>query len=393
MTIERRPRIYLDYNASAPLLTAAREAMIAALAAPGNASSVHAEGRAARALMEDARVQVAALLGASPRLTTFVSGATEAANLLLTPSLRDAAGPVDELWIAAVEHPCVLAGHRFPLDRVRILPVDSFGRLDLRALDEALEHGGGRVLLALQAANNETGAVQPVAEAARRIHAKGGLLVCDAVQAAGRLAETALAAGADAAFISSHKLGGPKGAGAVAFARPELHIDHRLVRGGGQERGLRGGTENVAALAGFGAAAATAMAEQRSEYERLGALRDGMEARLRAALADVVIFGQGAARLPNTSALAAPGIAAETLLIALDADGFAVSSGSACSSGKVKASHVLAAMGVDDHISRGALRISLGWATSESEISSFCETFQITVRNIGARRSGSAARF
>ncbi len=385
-------RVYLDYNASAPLRPEAREAMIAALAETGNPSSVHSEGRAARALVEDARAAVAGLLGSQARNLVFVSGATEAANVVLTPSLRDADGLVGELWIAAGEHPCVLSGHRFPPDRVRIAGLDGQGALDLAALEAGLARATGRVLLALQAANNETGVVQPVAEAARLVHARGGLVACDATQAAGRIACDIDSLGADALFISSHKIGGPKGAGAVAFASGALHIDEPLIRGGGQERGARAGTENVPAIAGFGVAAMVAARERVAETPRLAALRDRLERGLRGETPEIVLFGAETVRLPNTSAFAAPDVGAETLLMALDIAGFSVSSGSACSSGKVKPSHVLAAMGVDDHISRGALRASLGWATTADDIDRFCEMYRKTLRDIRARRAGSAAR-
>jgi cysteine desulfurase len=385
-------RVYLDYNASAPMRPEARAATLAALDECGNASSVHAEGRAARTLVENARGRVARLLGGDPRNVVFVSGATEAANLLLTPSLRDGDHRFDDLWICEAEHPCVLAGHRFPVRRTTPMPVDARGRFDIGALERALMEHDGAVMLALQAANNETGVIHSVAEASRLVHAHGGVVVCDAVQLAGRGVCTFASLGADAIFISSHKLGGPKGAGAIAFARGELHIDEPLIKGGGQERGARGGTENVAAIAGFGAAVEVAAWDKDAETERLGQLRAKLENELRADIPDLVIFGENVPRLANTSAFAVPGISAETLLMALDIAGFAVSSGSACSSGKVKASHVLATMGVDDHIARGALRISLGWASRESDIERFCETFQKTVRGIRARRASLAAR-
>lgn len=379
------PRLYFDFNATAPLREQARAAMVAAMDVVGNPSSVHSEGRAARGLLDESRAKVAGFLGADLRYVTFTSGGTEAANLVLSPSLKDNAGRVERLLISAGEHPCVLEGHRFPADRVTVLPLDAKGRLDLEALKDALAQGQGRPLLALQHANNETGVVQPLAEAAVLVHEAGGLLICDAVQAAGRLAKTALAEGADGVFISAHKLGGPKGVGALAFARGALHIEEALIRGGGQERGLRSGTENPIAIAGF-AAAAEASASSPAELARLAGLRDRIEAAVRGAFPDVVIFGEGAERLPNTSCLAVPGLTAETLLIALDLAGLAISSGSACSSGKVRPSHVLAAMGVATDLAKGALRISLGYSTRESDVESFCETFQKTVSSIRARR-------
>ena len=359
--------------------------MVQALDLPGNPSSVHGEGRAARRMIDEARGQVAAALGADPRYVTFTSGGTEAANLVLSPSLRDGAGRVTDLIVSAGEHPCVLEGHRFSAERVHRAPVDAQGRLDLAALEALLARVGGRPLLALQAANNETGVIQPVAEAAALAHAAGGLLVCDAVQALGRMEAGLVALGADAVFVSAHKIGGPKGVGALAFARGDLHIEEALIRGGGQERGMRSGTENPAAIAGFGAAAAVSSPDGH-EIARLAKLRDGFEAALAQVFAEVAIFGASAPRLPNTSCFALPGLQAETLLIALDLAGFAVSSGSACSSGKVRPSHVLEAMGVEAGLSKCALRVSLGYATRESDVERFCETFQKTVWTIRERR-------
>jgi len=250
-------RAYLDDNATAPLRSCAREAVLAALDLLGNPSSIHAEGRAARGLLEKARATLAAGVGAAPRNLVFTSGATEAANLALTPHVQTCGetAPFDLLLLAGGEHPCVLAGHRFPAEATQLLPLDENGALSLTALAEALaRREGRRIMLALQAANNETGVVQPVAEAAALVHAAGGLLVCDATQAAGRLDATFSTLGADVLFFSSHKLGGPPGAGALAFRQGDLHIRERLIRGGGQEGGRRGGTENIAAIAGFAAA-------------------------------------------------------------------------------------------------------------------------------------------
>jgi cysteine desulfurase len=383
-------RIYLDYNATAPLLPAVRDAMIDAMGLSGNASSIHAEGRAARHAIEAARAAVAELVGVRTRDVTFTAGGTEAANLALTPSLSDGGAPLSRLIIGACEHPCVLQGHRFPEGAVAIAPVQVEGRLDLAALKSMLaDSASERVLLALQAANNETGVIQPVAEAAALVHAAGGLVVCDAVQAAGRIDLRGL--GADVLFISAHKIGGPKGAAALAFANVRLHIRHALVRGGGQEKGLRAGTENVAAIAGFGIAAKAAGETRGAEMARLGDLRDALEAKVAEQFAETVFFGQGAARLAQTSAFAVPGVAAETLLISLDLGGIAVSSGSACSSGKVQPSHVLRAMGVAPELAKGALRISLGAGTQASDIDAFCGQLGKSVRNIQSRQVKTAA--
>lgn len=389
-------RLYLDFNATAPLHPSARAAMIAALDVCGNASSIHSEGRAARSLVEAARSKVALLAGAAAKNVVFTSGGTEAANLALTPSLRDGRGNgFGRLLIGAGEHACVLQGHRFAGADVRVLPLLADGTLDLSALAAALDGLNGlRPVLALQAASNETGVIQPVAEAARLVHAKDGLVICDAVQAAGRIACSFATLEADAMILSAHKLGGPKGAGALVFAADHLHIGEPLVRGGGQEHGLRAGTENVAAIVGFGTMAEAAARENRENTAtamRWATWRDHCELELRRVAPEVVVFGAGARRLPNTSAFAVPGIAAETLLIALDLEGVALSSGSACSSGKVRPSHVLAAMGVAPDVARGAMRASFGWSTSEDDVAGFCDALKKTLRKIKLRRLGKAA--
>ncbi len=385
-------RIYLDYNATSLLRPAARAALCDALDLRGNASSVHCEGREARAVVEAARATIAGLLGARVRNVVFTSGATEAANLALTPFLKDGGAPFEVLLTSSGEHPCVMAGHRFDPAGVKSVPLTGAGVIDLGALEAALGAASGRCMVALQAANNETGVAQPVAAAADLVHARGGVLVCDAVQAAGRISCDFRALKADILLITAHKLGGPKGVGALVFARENLHIEHALIRGGGQEGGARGGTENIAAIAGFGAAAAEAFSARTIEAPRLAGLRDALERALLAAAPDLVIFGAGVERLPNTSSFALPGYSAETLLIALDLAGFAISSGSACSSGKVAASPVLSAMGIPADIARGALRVSLGWATTENDATYFCETFEKTVRNMRARRIKPAAQ-
>jgi cysteine desulfurase len=374
-------RSYLDYNATAPLRPQARAAMISALDQTGNPSSIHFEGRASRALVEEARRQVAALAGASSRDVVFTASGTEAANLALAPGVSaPGAGPLGRLIVSAVEHPCVLGGHRFPT--AEIAPVGPDGRLDLEALARILD-GGAPALVALQGANNETGALQPVAEAAEIVHARAGLLICDAAQVAGRL--PLAGTGADALLLSAHKFGGPKGAGAFIALREGLHVEP-LLRGGGQERGRRAGTENVAAIAGFGAAAQAATADLAEEAARLAALRDACEARLKALAPEAIVFAQEAPRLPNTLAFALPGLAASTLLMRLDLDGVAASSGSACSSGKVTLSHVLAAMGVAPEWAAGAIRISLGWASGEADVEAFAAALERALA--GLRRKG-----
>jgi cysteine desulfurase len=387
-----RARVYLDWNATSPLLPAARDALVECLDAFGNPSSVHAEGRRARALVEAGRSRVAALAGVAPGGVTFTSGGTEAANLALTPWLaRAGEPPCDLLFVGAGEHACVLEGHRFPADRVRIAPLRADGTLDLEALEAMLKSAGeARVMLALQAANNETGAIHPVRAAAELVHARGGMVVCDAVQAAGRVDCSAGALDADAIILSAHKIGGPKGVGALALRASDANIEMRLVRGGGQERNLRAGTENVAGIAAFGVAAEWALRERDEEMRRLATLRDEMEQRLMDALPDLTIFSRDAARLPNTSAFALSGAAAETMLIGLDLEGYAVSSGSACSSGKVKASHVLAAMGVAPDMAKCAIRVSFGRDTNAADISGFADVFVRVASRIAGRRKSAA---
>jgi len=381
-------RVYLDYNASAPLRPEARAATLEALDVLGNPSSIHAEGRRARAIVEEARRAVAALAGVEPRRVVFVSGGTEAANLALTPAIQapERKTPLTRLSMSAGEHPCVLRGHRFAPEATTIAPLQADGRLDLDALAGLLAGGEGAPMLALQGANNETGVLQPVAEAAALVHAAGGIVVCDGVQLPGRIGLAAATSGADFLFLSAHKLGGPKGAGALIAMRPDLSIEAPLLRGGGQERGARAGTENVAAIAGFGAAARLAAAEAEPEARRLAALRGRLEAQVLELAPEAVVFGAAAPRLPNTLAFAAPGVAAATLLIALDLAGVAVSSGSACSSGKVTPSHVLAGMGIEPGLAAGALRVSFGWASRDEDVDRFVAAFGEALAGLRRRR-------
>ena len=384
---EPQRRIYLDFNATAPLRPAARDAMLSCLARPGNASSVHAEGRAARAAIETARSEVGALCGVAADRVTFTSGATEAAALALAPALSvgDGDAAPARLLVGATEHAAVRLGHRFDNTMVTTVPVDRQGLIDVRALEDLLARPG-RAVLALQAANGETGVVQPVAEAARLVHAAGGLVVCDAVQAAGRLPLTTL--GADVLILSAHKLGGPQGVGAMVAVWDGLRVPAPVLRGGGQERGLRSGTENVAGIAGFGAAAREAAAE---EPGRLLALRQRLEDGLARISPDLVVFGRKAPRLPNTVAFAMPGLANETALIAFDLGGFAVSTGSACASGKVSRSETLEAMGIDAHLQSGVLRISLGWSSTVADVDAALACTRTMVRRMQERPARAAA--
>lgn len=378
-----RGRTYLDWNATAPLRPQAREAMLAALDVVGNPSSVHAEGRAARALIEDAREAIARRLRVRPGDVYFTSGATEGAAWVLTPNTarRGNRTAIATLLVGATEHACVLQGHRFPAERVETLGVDAEGTIDLGALaarlaDLTSRHGEAGIMVAVQAANNETGVLQPTRDIAALTRAAGVVLVCDAVQLAGRAPCEADAIGADVLILSSHKLGGPMGVGAIVLVGDRVQPEP-LIRGGGQERRQRSGTENVAGIAGFVAAFEAAAAEAEAFAGRAVELQRRLESGLRAIRPDTVVFGEGARRLPNTSCFAVPGVAAETALIALDLDGVAVSSGSACSSGKVARSHVLDAMGVDAAFARGAIRVSTGPTTTEADIDTFLSAWKV----------------
>jgi cysteine desulfurase len=374
-------RIYLDWNATAPLRPQARVAAAETLGACGNPSSVHAEGRAVRRRIEEARASVAALVGAEPRNVVFTSGGTEANVMALSPFLG--AGqelePRDCLVVSAIEHPSVLAGGRFPRNAIETVPVTPDGSLDLSALGRLLsdlaQKGLRRPLVSVMLANNETGVVQPVSQAAALAQAAGALMHVDAVQGGGRISCNINELRADLLTLSGHKIGGPKGVGAVIKRDQGLHFTDPLIKGGGQERGARAGTENVAGIVGFGAAAFAARLALAEESARMAALRDRLEAGLKARIPAAIVFGAQVERLPNTTLFAVPGIKAETAVIALDLDGIAVSSGAACSSGKVQPSHVLAAMGVARSLAQGAIRVSLGPTTTESEIDRFLDAW------------------
>jgi cysteine desulfurase len=383
-------RAYFDWNATAPLRPEARAAMIEALAMGGNASSVHAEGRAARQTVEKARQEVAALVGAEAKGVIFTSGATEANMLALTPAL-DIGGRKtarDKLFVSAIEHPSVASGGRFPESAVEIVSVTRDGIVDLDALRSALARAE-RPLVSIMLANNETGVIQPIAEIAAIVHAANGVLHVDAVQGAGRIDCSIDELGADLLSVTAHKLGGPQGAGAL-IKRGDIHIAEPLIKGGGQERGSRGGTENVAAIAGFGAAVSTANAVRQADALRMAALRDRLEAGLTAASPQAVIFGKNAARLPNTSFFAVPGVKAETAIISFDLNGVAASSGSACSSGKVQGSKILAAMGVEPALASGAVRVSLGWTTTESDVDRLLNAWNTVISSLLKRHATAA---
>ena len=382
---------YLDHNATSPLRASARAAMQAALDAGGNASSVHGPGRAARARIDEARERVAKLAGAEPASVIFTSGGSEANCLAIRGAVAGALAAEDRitrLFVSAIEHESVRAtaaalAESVPGLKLNTIPVTSDGVVDLAAFRLQLMQGKGRALVSVMAANNETGVIQDLAAIKRVLTSDGGegvLLHVDAVQTIGRMP---VSFDADYITISAHKLGGPQGAGAL-IVKDDAPLAP-LINGGGQESGRRAGTENVAAIAGFGAAAHDA--SDLSDMQRVSALRDRFEAELLRAAPDAVIFGRQVSRLPNTSNFAVPGLSAETALIALDLDGVSVSSGSACSSGKVRPSHVLAAMGVDESLARGGLRVSFGWSSKDEDV----DAALASLRRLMARRAAIAA--
>jgi len=370
-------RIYLDWNATAKLLPEARKAVLDGLDLIGNASSVHREGRAARARIEAARREVGAMVGAEPQHIIFFSGATEAANYILTPDFRMGRSAISlgALYVSGIEHPAVHEGGRFPAEMTTEIGISRDGLVDLADLEAKLaahDPSAGLPMVAIMLVNNETGIILPVEAAAKIVHAHGGLLVVDAVQAAGRIPVDIGALGADFLILSSHKIGGPKGVGALV-SRGETLMPAPLVRGGGQEKGHHSGTENLPGILGFGAAAKSASLEIETRNARIEALRDRLERGMRDAAADVEIYGQGLRRVANTCFFTLPGMKAETGQIAFDLEGVSLSAGSACSSGKVGESHVLKAMGRDPDI--GALRISLGWETNDDDVSQAIDAF------------------
>ena len=365
-------RVYLDYNATAPVWPEVVDAVATALREGGNASAIHADGRAARAKIEAARASVAALVGAETETVVFTGGGTEANNQALRAAGRR------RVLVAAIEHESVLLAD----GGARRVPSLPDGTVDLAALDRMLSEDGAPAVVAVMLANNETGVVQPVAEAARIAHAHGAVLHCDAVQAAGKIPVDVAALGADTYALSAHKIGGPQGVGALVARDPDGVA--RFIHGGGQERGRRAGTENVAGIAGYGVAARIAAARL-EDFAALGARRDGLEARLRGIAGDAAVIGQGAPRLPNTSKLVMPGVASQTQVIAMDLEGISISAGSACSSGKVEVPHVLAAMAVPETLALSAVRLSMGWATTGDDLERYAASWAALWKRAGAR--------
>ena len=327
--------------------------MVAAMEVGGNASSVHAEGRTARKLMDDAREKLAFWLGCLPQMITFTSGGTEANNM----ALRGVA--VDRILVSAVEHPSVMAAAKASGKTVEIIPVDKFGRVDLTAVQKILE--GSKAVVSIMIANTETGVIQPISEIAALVHAAGSLFHVDAVQAVGKRQVNFGLLGVDMMTVAAHKVGGPTGIGALII-RDGLVVEP-LLQGGGQELRRRAGTENLINIAGFAALADEALLDTYA-----------LNNKLEAALEGETIFSDGVERLCNTTCFAMRGLSAETLLMKYDLEGIAVSSGSACSSGKVGPSHVLHAMSVALDLARAAIRISLGWNTTEADINHFIAT-------------------
>ena len=358
--------VYLDHNATTPVLPEVADAMSEALRRTGNASSVHRFGRLVRRAVDDARENVAALIGASPANVIFTSGGTEANN----QALRGASGTV---FVSAVEHDSVFSAE----PDAHTLPVDADGVLDLDVLRRELAQTNAPAVVSVMLANNETGVIQHVSEAAEIAHEFDALLHCDAVQAAGKLAVDFAALGADMLTLSAHKIGGPQGVGALVL-RDGLNLEP-LIRGGGQERRRRAGTENVPGIVGFGVAAASA-SENVAAYGAVASLRDDLERRVRNAAPDAIIYGAAVARLPNTSCIGLPGVTGELQVMTLDLAGVAVSAGSACSSGKVAPSHVLRAMGADEDAARSAIRVSLAADTTPEDVDRFVEVWSDMAR-------------
>lgn len=374
---------YLDYNAGAPTRAVVAEAVRAALQVGGNPSSVHRAGRLARRMIEEAREAVAALVGAEAPDVIFTSGGTEANNLALLGAVGG--GLAERLVISAVEHDSVRQTAERAGVALAIAPVDGCGIVDLEALDAVLAQGDGTALVSVMLANNETGVIQPVAEVAAIARRHGALVHCDAVQAAGKMALSWDRLDVDLLSLSAHKLGGPAGVGALV-KREGLALAPQML-GGGQDYGRRAGTENLSGIAGFGAAAAAARAEL-PDVAALEGLRDGLERGAKSALPDLVVHGAGAPRLVNTSCLGLGAVPAETQVMALDLAGVLIGAGAACSSGKIRPSPVLLAMGESETTARAAIRVSLGWASTAADVERFLAAYIEFARRAADGRRG-----
>ncbi|NQV83778.1 MAG: cysteine desulfurase [Rhodospirillales bacterium] len=378
--------VYMDHNATTALRPVVRDAVVRALGLTGNASSVHGAGRTARKVIEDARDQVAALVGAKASEVVFTSGGTEANNLAIRGLETDSTRL--RVLASAVEHVSVLKA----APNVEVIAVDAQGVVDLAALDAMLAEsagGTGPVLVSVMLANNETGVLQPVAEVCAIAETHGAIVHCDAIQAVGKIPVDMAALGVHMMSLSAHKFGGPAGAGALVVAENSAQPLSGLALGGGQERGRRAGSENLPGIAGFGVAAEEAL-KNVSNFAHLAVWRDRIEQGL-GRHSGVCVFGADAPRLCNTSCLTMPGVAAERQIIAFDLAGIALSAGSACSSGKVEPSHVLAAMGVAAVEADTAIRISLGWTTTEQDVDAFLAAWAGIFERAGAIKDGKAA--
>ena len=378
MTVSTR-RHYLDYNATCPVLPAVVDAVCETMRMIGNSSSVHGEGRAARAIVEDAREKIRALINAPVNGVIFTSGGTEAIHYAVNGLA--ALGRVDRFVVSAIEHAAVHACARATAKPVTQVPVTPDGVIDLAALADCVAgQADEKFLVCLMLANNETGAIQPVREAADIVHEKGGLLFVDAAQAAGKIPVNFVMSGADLMSVTAHKFGGPAGIGALVTA-PNLALEP-VMRGGGHESNRRAGTHNVPGIAGFGVASAAAPALIEAAG-KTAARRDRMQAA--ALAAGATVWAQTVDRLPGTLSLSAAGFDSQTQLMAMDLAGIAISSGSACSSGKTKPSHVLAAMGASDDLARSGARISIGWATSDDDVEVFCREWPAAYARVRKR--------
>ncbi len=363
------PRAYLDWNADTPLCDAARRAMLRTWELGAlNPSSAHAGGQKARAIVEEARRSMARLLGCAPEEIIFTAGGTEADNM----AVRGA--PVERFVVSFMEHPAVMKPAKASGKPVTLLEVDGDGVADLEALERHLATGEGRALVCLMFASNESGTLQPVREAVKIARRHGALVLCDAVQGAGKAEVDFAALGVDMLAVSAHKFGGPQGVGAL-IVREGLALEPQLL-GGGQERRRRAGTENVAGIAGMAAALEAALKGLEEKESRIRVLRDLLERELKEITPEAVIFAERAPRMANTTWFAHPRIDAQAALMAFDLDGVAISAGSACHSGRAEVPRSLIAMGVDRDLAKRALRVSLGPDTMEDDIRLFLSSWR-----------------
>ncbi|HCQ70787.1 MAG: cysteine desulfurase [Alphaproteobacteria bacterium] len=370
-------RIYLDYNATSPLRDLARTAIMDAHAFPLNASSVHAYGRMGRKIIEDTRAHLSRAINCPAAQITFNSGATEGNNTVINHFAQTY--PKETILIGATEHPSI---HDLPCANIKTIPTDHNGVVNLDALENMLGAEPRTSLVSVMMANNETGTLQPLKDITTLAHSKGALIHCDATQGLGRIHIDMQALGIDLMTVSSHKIGGPQGVGALAVGL--CGVSPILLHGGGQEKKQRAGTENVAGIAGFGAAITQACDADilTHEQQRLEGLRTHLEKAITDTCPEAVIHAQTAARIPNSTLISIPGAKAESMLMAFDLDGIAISNGSACSSGTVKASHVLNAMGTEKNLAKGTLRISTGWQTTQGDIDAFIQSFTKILQRI-----------